>query len=264
MKLVNINIGIKIDNTNVVGEFFKAQNPDIITIQEILRHLDDSVFENYKSQTGIERAIIKTHPHKFFGPLWVADKFKKDGVAYREFGGQVEQGNEVMSKFPIVGATNEFYYKNFSYNCDVTNWHIEDHGRAVQVIELEVNGKLLQILNVHGIWTRDKMGDQRTIEECQYIIEAAMRKKDIATIIVGDFNLLPGTTSISLLNKQFKNLIEEYQIKSTRPDFEDDKDKGNVVVDYIFVNDKIKVNNFCVVDTNISDHLPLVLDFEIK
>ncbi|MBI4652838.1 endonuclease/exonuclease/phosphatase family protein [Candidatus Kuenenbacteria bacterium] len=244
-------------------EFFKTQNPDIITIQEILRHLDDSVFENYKFQEKIEKAIIKTYPYKFFGSLWVTDKFKKDGVVYREYGGQVEQGNEIMSKFPIVEATNEFYYKNFSYNLDVTNWHIEDHGRAVQVVELNVENKRLKILNVHGIWTRDKLGDKRTIAECKYIIEVAMRNSDVPTIIVGDFNLLPETKSISILNRQFKNLIEAYQIKSTRPNFEDDKDNGNEVVDYIFVNDRIKVNNFSAIDIDISDHLPLVLDFEI-
>jgi len=31
----------------------------------------------------------------------------------------------------------------------------------------------------------------------------------------------------------------------------------------LFVNNKIKVNNFRVINTNISDHLPLVLDFDI-
>ena len=95
-----------------------------------------------------------------------------------------------------------------------------------------------------------------------YILEAAKRK-NIPTIIVGDFNLFPETKSIGILNKEFKNLIDEYKIKSTRPTFDDGTDKGNNVVDYIFVNDKIKVNEFGVINTNISDHLPLILDFDI-
>ena len=60
-----------------------------------------------------------------------------------------------------------------------------------------------------------------------------------------------------------KNLIDIYNIKSTRPNFNDGLDKGNVVCDYIFVNDKIKVNDFKVIQSNASDHLPLLLDFEI-
>ena len=66
-----------------------------------------------------------------------------------------------------------------------------------------------------------------------------------------------------MLNEEFKNLINEYKIISTRPNFNDGRDYGNNVVDYIFVNDKIKVNDFKVIKTDISDHYPLMLNFEI-
>ncbi|MCK5025267.1 MAG: hypothetical protein KAS15_01655, partial [Nanoarchaeota archaeon] len=91
----------------------------------------------------------------------------------------------------------------------------------------------------------------------------AAKRKDIPTIIVGDFNLFPESKSIQILNKEFRNLIDEYNITTTRPDFVDSRDVGNNVVDYIFVNDKIKVNNFKVFNTIISDHFPLILDFDI-
>ena len=80
---------------------------------------------------------------------------------------------------------------------------------------------------------------------------------------MGDFNLLPDTESIQMLNKEMKNLIDIYKIKSTRPNFYDGLDKGNIVCDYIFVNDKIKVNDFRVLESSSSDHLPLWLDFDI-
>ena len=57
--------------------------------------------------------------------------------------------------------------------------------------------------------------------------------------------------------------IEKYNIKSTRPTVKDGLDVGNSVDDYIFVNDKIKVNNFKVKQTDASDHYPLILDFEL-
>ena len=95
-----------------------------------------------------------------------------------------------------------------------------------------------------------------------YISKAAKRN-DIPTIIVGDFNLFPDTKSIKMLDKEFRNLIKEFNIITTRPDFNDGMDFGNNVVDYIFVSDKIKVNNLKVVKTDISDHYPLILDFEI-
>lgn len=69
---------------------------------------------------------------------------------------------------------------------------------------------------------------------------------------------MPETKEIKLLSEKMDNLIERFNIKSTRPDF-----KGNFVCDYIFVNDKVKINNFSILNSNVSDHLPIVLDFDI-
>lgn len=167
-----------------------------------------------------------------------------------------------MSKFPITSATNEFYYKHYEYMLDWSNWKQEDHGRAVQVVELSVQGQPLQILNVHGIWSKTRQGDERTLAQCKYIALAAQRR-NIPTIIAGDFNLAPDSESIQYMNKQFRNLVTEHNVTSTRPDFKDEIDSGKNVVDYIFVNDKIEVSHFEVIDTDISDHLPLLLEFEL-
>ncbi len=142
------------------------------------------------------------------------------------------------------------------------SFHIEDHPRAIQVIKLDVNGKDLQIINLHGLHSKDKLDSERTFNQCKYVLEVAKRKK-LPTIIVGDFNLFPETKSINLLDKEFKNLIREYNILSTRPNPINGTDKRNIVVDYVFVDDKIKVHNFEVINTNISGHLPLILDFDI-
>ncbi|MDD2487592.1 MAG: endonuclease/exonuclease/phosphatase family protein [Candidatus Gracilibacteria bacterium] len=262
MKLIGLNIGIKIDNNKAIADFLIEENPDIICLQEVLRNFNENVFESYKSQESLVKSIGKSYDYSFFGPLWVADSFSKNGELYRDFGGKVEQGNEIISKFPISKAENKFFHRNYELFNDTTDWENTDHGRALQIVEFNIGGKRLQVLNLHGIWTRDKMGDERTIKEFRYILESA-KKNDIATIITGDFNLLPETESIKVLESEFKNLIKVYGIKSTRPDFKDNLDTGNNVVDYIFVNDKIRVNDFSVIRNNISDHLPLVLDFDI-
>lgn len=262
MKLISFNIGIKIDNSKEIGNFIKSQNADIVAFQEIIRHFDESVFDMYKSEKHIKEIIGKKLPYSFFGPQWIADAMRKNGNIHRDFNGFVEQGNEIISKFPILNATNEFYHKHYSLELEWANFHTEDHPRCVQIVELNVNGKNLQILNLHGLYSRDKQDSKRTLNQCRYILEAAKRK-NIPTIIAGDFNLFPETKSIGILNKEFKNLVDEYKVKSTRPTFDDGTDKGNNIVDYIFVNDKIKVNEFGVINTNISDHLPLILDFDI-
>jgi len=262
MKLLNINIGIKIDNSKDIAEFIKDVDAGIIAIQEIVRPLEDKVATQFRSKEEIESQLEGMYPYQFFGPLWVSKSNNEKKKILYNFGGCVEQGNQILSKYPIIEAANEYYYKSYSYMLDWSNWKEEDHGRALQVVELDIDGKRLQILNIHGIWTADKMGDYRTIKECNYVVEAARRKK-IATIITGDFNLLPDTSSIKILNAEFRNLIDEYEIKTTRPDFKDEIDEGRNVVDYVFVSDEIRVKNFQVFNNDISDHLPILLDFEI-
>lgn len=262
MKLLNINVGIKINNSEAIGEFIKDVNPDFVAFQEIIRHLDDSVLQEFRSKSDIEAILGKDYLYSFFGPLWVTDSFNKNGKIHRDFGGFIEQGNQILSKHEILGGSNEHYYKTYEYAKDWTNWRKEDHGRAVLITEFDINGKKLQILNLHGIWTEDKLGDKRTLIECEYIKNTALRK-NIPTIITGDFNLLPETESIKILEQNFRNLIKEFNISSTRPNFDDGLDKGNQIVDYVFVNDYIKVRSFDVPQSDISDHLPLILDFEI-
>lgn len=264
MKLLNLNIGIKLDNAEIVAKFINENNPDVICIQEIVRHLEPSVLNKYKSKYEIERGLNTSYKYSFFGPLWITNAYLEHGEIQESFGGFIEQGNEVISKYPIITATNEHFYKQYELALDWTNWQNEDCARSLQIVEIQPPiGNPFQIINIHGIWTKDKKGDERTIKQCKFVVEAAKRKK-IPTIITGDFNLFPDTPSIAILNKEFKHLINEFNIKSTRPDFKDNVDSGTNVVDYIFVSQGIKVNNFEVVNTDISDHLPLILDFEVE
>ncbi len=261
MKLINLNIGIKIDNSKSVAKFIKQHDPEIVTFQEVIRHFDKSVHKIYKSKSRIEKIIGKKLSYSFFGPLYTTKLFKKNEKITTNFGGLIEQGNETKSKFPIITATNDHYYKKYSFDLDKTNFI--DHSRALQIVELNINKQKMQHMNRKGCQTRDKKDTEITINQCKYILESAKRK-NIPTIIAGDFNLLPNTKSIKILNKEFRNLIEEYNITHTRPDIHDEYDDGSNTVYYIFVNSQIKVKDFQVIETNISDHFPLILDFEIK
>lgn len=259
MKLLNLNVGIKLDNSKDVIDLISKNQYDIVTLQELMKKIDDTVFDKYNSSN-----IIKDNTHykySFFGPLWFANHHEKNNVIMKDFGGFTEQGNEVLSNYSIIQSSNIFYYKNYSEFTDTTNFRKEDHPRAFVDVILEVDNKKLQIINVHGIWNEDKIGDERTIAQSEVIISHV--RDDIPCIITGDFNLLPNTESIQILNKKMVNLIEKYNIQSTRPIFNDGLDKGDLVCDYIFVNNKVKVNDFNVINSNVSDHFPLTLDFDI-
>lgn len=259
MKLLDLNIGIKLDNTKQVLEFIKNENADICTFQEAMNGVDNSCFDMFKSKNYIEQ--LDEYKYSEFAPLFIADCIKKNNMVVRDFGGKAEQGSLIISKYKIKEHYNEFYYSNYKYEYDVTYFKEKDWCRSIQDSILEINGKEIQIINVHGIWNKNKIGDERTIKQSEFILSKI--RNDIPVIIVGDFNLLPNTESIKILDNKLINLIAKYNIESTRPKFDDGLDTGNMVCDYVFVNDKVVVNDLKVIESNISDHLPLLLDFEI-
>lgn len=259
MKLLDLNIGIKLDNTKEVLEQIKKENADICTFQEAMNAVDDSCFDIFKSKNDIVE--LEEYEYNEFAPLFIAEGITKNNVIVRDFGGKAEQGLLIISKHKINEHYNQFYYNDYKYEYDATYFREKDWCRSIQNTILEVNSKELQIINVHGIWNKDKIGDERTIKQSEFILSKI--RDDIPVIVVGDFNLLPNTESIKMLNNKLTNLIDKYSIKSTRPNFDDGLDTGNIVCDYIFVNDKVKVNDFKVINTDISDHLPLLLDFEL-
>lgn len=262
MKLVSLNVGIRISNSSEIVDFLKTQDADIVTLQEVSRHLEDSVSQKFRSKRDIEDGLSDIYPYSFFGPTWVAEGFKNASKPLNDFGGHIEQGCQILSKRPIISGSNEFYYGHFKYMQDWSKWEEEDHGRALLITRLEIDDQEIQILNLHGIWTKDKLGDERTKKQCEYIVQAAQRS-DLPTIIAGDINLLPDSESLAVLNNQYRNLVSETGAVSSRPDFKDEVESGGGIVDYIFVNDKIKVNSFEIASVDISDHYPQILEFEI-
>lgn len=259
MKLFNLNVGIKLDNNKEVIELVEKENADICTFQEAMNAVDDSCYEMFKSKNKLVE--INEYKYNHFAPLFIASAITKNNEVVRDFGGKAEQGSLLLSKYIIKESYNEFYYNEYKYEYDATHFRELDWCRSIENVILEINGKLLQIINVHGIWNKDKAGDERTINQSNFILSKI--RKDIPVIVVGDFNLLPDTESIKLLNNELTNLIDKYNIKSTRPNFDDGLDTGNIVCDYIFVNDLVKVNDFKVLNNLASDHLPIILDFDI-
>lgn len=80
-----------------------------------------------------------------------------------------------------------------------------------------------------------------------------------AIILSGDFNLAPNSKSLQMISKYYSNLILKYHIKTTRNAIVSIKDP----VDNIFVNKKVKVRSLKAPMNYASDHLPLVMDFEV-
>ncbi len=133
------------------------------------------------------------------------------------------------------------------------------------VFHLKLSEAGLNIFNYHGIPVPgEKLDTQDRVEASQKIAQF-LSETHGAKILCGDFNLMPETKSIKILQDTgLKNLISQFGITNTRNEM-----SWNIYAnkqsfaDYTFVSPQIKVKNFEVPYNLVSDHLPMILEFEI-
>lgn len=266
MKLISLNVGLFENNNRKLSQFLQSNPADILCLQEVTKRLDSQAKENY-----ISKQIIDLHSQNltssFFAPIWILDHFCKDNFHGRDkfrfdLGGKAEFGNYVKSRFPLSFGQNVFVQNHFSYLTDWTNWP-EDDCRAFQIVDLDMDNNIkLRVINYHGIWSKNKKGNQLTMRACEMILDAGLAV-NYPTIICGDFNLLPKTKEIELFNENFTNLCNKFELSTTRPKDNELNNLDRNVVDYVFVSRNIRVNSLEAPDCGVSDHLPLIVDFGI-
>ncbi len=97
------------------------------------------------------------------------------------------------------------------------------------------------------------------------IVEKIKDKKNV--LLAGDLNVLPNTKSISNIEKHLKNIFKG-KVKTT---FNVKRKAGQkttpiiseIIIDYIFASSDLKIINSHCPQVDISDHLPLICNFEI-
>jgi len=266
MKLLSLNVALFEANNKLLSPFLHEQNADFVCLQEITRGLEDTVLEDYISKEIVDQST-QNLKYFFFGPNSVMGDFEQKNFHGKEvysfkFGGLMEFGNYTKSKYKIAFAQNVFVQNHFTYTPDHSKWPEEDY-RAVLVTDHIVQGRKLRVLNYHGVWTRNKMGTEKSMAANKIINELALQAEG-EVIICGDFNLFPHTPSMEMLEKNFISLVDTFNVKTTRPKENELSNLERNVVDYMLVSKGIEVKDFKVIDSNVSDHLPLVLEFEFK
>lgn len=267
MRLLSLNVALFETNNDLLSRFLSQQDLDILCFQEVSEKIDASVNPDFVSKNPIDKAT-KNLKYSFFGQTWTMKEFhlknfhKKINFDFH-FGGFLKTGGYIKTKFKIIQKSNIFVQR--SLQVKVTDWSKwpKNQSKAVQMVDLQLsNSKKLRVLNYHGIWTKEKIGNDETLKACRKILKLA-REVNYSTIIAGDFNLFPNTPSMQVFYDDFINLVDKYDISTTRPKSNELSHLKRNVVDYILVSKDIKVNSFAVLDLDVSDHLPLILDFEI-
>ena len=124
------------------------------------------------------------------------------------------------------------------------------------------DGATYTVANLHGIWhPGDKQDTPERLSQSKKIIDTLADFSE-NVIFCGDFNLMPDTESIRMIERAgYRNLITEFNIQDTRGPINHERfpDSPQYFADYAFVSKNVLVQKFEVPQLRISDHLPLEL-----
>lgn len=258
MKIVSVNIKDG-SYAKELLKFLRVENPDILLMQEFWK-FDGYMGSIVKAQRDV--FSIDTEILKYFKGYQSVFSPVLDTKITRDSGEEVvaRYGNAIYSKYPILEDSTYFfdieYIKNFEFPEPGVSF--DNQPRNIIKIKLDTPNGELMVNNVHGIYQLNKYkGDSERMDK---MVDEILGIQDLnmPTIIAGDFNLFPNTQAIDKMRKIYRELVIENGITSTKVG------KDNYVIDYMFINDFIDVKSFKVPNIEVSNHLPVVGEVEIK
>lgn len=222
----------------------QANEIDIFCFQEVLKGYSGNRLTYEKATVDIFNQIEEILPNHvgYFAPI----QNNQEGL-----------GMFIRKTIPITIQSDIFVYR---WKDAMENNDARTLGRNLQYVQFMRNGEQITVGNFHGLWNgKDKIDSSDRIEQSNKIRQFLDKQKG-KKILCGDFNLLPGTESLKILEKGMRNLIVEYSVKSTRSSL---YKKSERLADYVLVSPDVKVIDFYVLPDEVSDHLALVVEVDI-
>ena len=223
LKYIRGYLGQSLDHIYRIGNFIKKINPDIVGLVEV----DLGSFRTRETnQAELLGKITEKH--------YISQYKYEEASRYMKLPIIRKQGNAILSEHEVLSQ----------------KFHYLEKGMKKLVIEIET--KKITIFLVHlalGGKTRMKQ-----IVELYKLIE----NHEKPFIVAGDFNILWGNEEIELFLKAGKLQNVNSNREPTFPSWAPKKE-----LDFILCSENIKINSYKVLKTRLSDHLPMLLDFEI-
>jgi len=238
--------GIYWDN---ITKLITRENPDVLCLQEVFNG-DTTQPNNFQTITRL-RALLP-HYHYYFSPelfeVWP--------------NGQGDQGNAIFSRFPITEEKTISLHGAYTHLVrPVDENDFSHYPKNMQHVVIPFRNEKLHVFNMHGIWGK---GGDDTSERIRMsnIIVNEIKEKDL-TVLMGDFNLKPHTTTISNIEKHMKSVFKGDLASTFNMKHKTDPGYATAVVDMFFVSPDITIVSKSSPPDDVSDHLPFVVEIEI-
>ncbi|MBI2017469.1 endonuclease/exonuclease/phosphatase family protein [Candidatus Daviesbacteria bacterium] len=262
MKLISLNTwGGKMYRPLIQFIKHQSKDTDIFCFQEIYSTKSDKKLQK-SIQTNLleEIRIILPKFRVFYFPT--LEGFDTD-IKPHKVKFDLKYGSAIFVKDSIKITSHQDYFIYQDHSFRALKPDFSNLATPLQYISFSVDGREFSVFNFHGTaYPFNKLDSPNRFKETKKVLEI-MNSKTGSKIIVGDFNLLPNTRCINLFEENLRNLIKEYNIPRTRSDLSPYAKTPNFqkFADYAFISSDINLKDFKVLEEEVSDHLPLVLDF---
>ena len=159
-----------------------------------------------------------------------------------------EYGNAILTRFPIKRAKNTHY-----------QMLRPGEQRGVLQLVLEVHGRDVLFMNTHIDYRPDDAERVLNVDELRGIVAAA---GTLPVIMVGDFNAMPGSRTITNL-KTF--LSDTWELAGKGDGFTFSAREPKKRIDYVWITKaSLEPRKIEVLRSEASDHLPLLAELRLK
>lgn len=236
--------------------FLRQEQPDILAVQEVFLNPSPDA---PKQERTVESLQAEIHlPYASFAPAFLNI----------HAGREMEKGNAVLSKFPVTAGPTLFYDEPYGPTDDSGEVG-QDYShipRNLQHVKILLPGddsaaRQVFVFNTQGIWGTDGKDTPRRLSMGEKILTAV--QGCTPAIVCGDFNVDQKSETMRRLSESLHNVFGEERTTSFQLEYKSDPGYTTAVVDFLFTTPDIRVVASSSPQAMISDHLPLVMSFEV-
>ena len=211
-----------------IGELIRQQQPDIVFLQEVV--IDSG--PGSLNQVSILAENVGMH-------MWTFGQCLNDGLPFY----RMVEGNAILSRWPVEPLTNQKMAGDKSF-CEIGR-----DDQSTLWCQAHIGGRDVLLASVHLT-----SGDDDSEVQVEQVLDFA---GDRPAILAGDFNAEPNDPEIQRIVSTGRfgaKLDGPFTISSYDP---------HGIIDYIFVPRDWQLLEHLVIQTDLSDHLPVVATYRI-
>lgn len=213
-----------------IAEVIQRERADLVALQEV----DKGVLRTARRDLSGELAALTGLTCVF------SNNYHYQGGEY---------GNAVLSRFPVLNATNS-HYQMLRTN----------EQRGLLQLTLEVHGRQLIFMNTHLDHRQDDAERLQNVREIQALAKQHTRTP---VILCGDFNTTPGSPVHQRLKETFD---DAWEMANQTPGWTYPAGNPSKRIDYVWVSRTARVSPVTahVPASAASDHRPLVVELHYR